>query len=187
MSLLYNHENLVRIQALVHKILREQERVMLRPMPMPMQQDPHQNQCSPQGHNKRPISHKPSEITAPRSLIGRIYVGDHYTLLHTKYISCGPHGFREENFFSFFHYKSMVANGPWGVASLGPWDLIGRIYVGDHYTLLHTKYISCGPHGFREENFFSFFHYKSMVANGPWGVASLGPWDLIGRIYLGDH
>ena len=29
--------------------------------------------------------------------------------------------------------------------------LIGRIYVGDHLTLLHTKYISCGPHGFRED------------------------------------
>ena len=27
-------------------------------------------------------------------------------------------------------------------------------------TLLHTKYISCGPHGFREENIFFFFHYK---------------------------
>ena len=30
--------------------------------------------------------------------------------------------------------------------------LIGRIYVGDHYTLLHTKYISSRPHGFREED-----------------------------------
>ena len=31
-------------------------------------------------------------------------------------------------------------------------------------TLLHTKYISCGPHDFREENFLSFYHYKSMGA-----------------------
>ena len=44
--------------------------------------------------------------------------------------------------------------GPRGVASLGTRGLIGRIYVEDHYTLLHTKYISCGPHGFREEDFF---------------------------------
>ena len=34
-----------------------------------------------------------------------------------------PHGFREEGFLSFFHYKSMGANDPLGV--------IGRIYVGD--------------------------------------------------------
>ena len=53
---------------------------------------------------------------------------------------------------------------PWGVASLDPWGLIGSIYVGDHYTLLHTKYISCGPHGFGEEDFLSFSHYKSMGA-----------------------
>ena len=51
----------------------------------------------------------------------------------------------------------MGANGPWGVASLDPRGLIGRIYVGDYYTLLHTKYISPKPHGFREEDFYKFF------------------------------
>ena len=56
---------------------------------------------------------------------------------------------------------------PWGVANLDPGGLIGRIYVGDHLTLLHTKYISCGPHGFREENFLSFSHFKFMGANDP--------------------
>ena len=34
-------------------------------------------------------------------------------------------------FLSFFHYKSMGAYDPWGVASLDPWGLIGRIYVGN--------------------------------------------------------
>ena len=53
----------------------------------------------------------------------------------------------------------MEANGPWGVASLDPRGLIGRIYVVDHYTLLHTKYIISGPHGFREEDFVSFFSH----------------------------
>ena len=42
------------------------------------------------------------------------------------------------------------------MANLDPKDLIGRIYVGDHYTLLHTKYISSEPHGFGEEDFLSF-------------------------------
>ena len=77
---------------------------------------------------------------------------------------------------------------PWGVASLEPRGLIGRIYGGDQETLLHTKYTSFGLHGFREEDFLSFFffHFKSMGANDPQGVASLDPWGLIGRIYVGD-
>ena len=58
------------------------------------------------------------------------------------------------------------------MANLGHRGLTGRIYVGDHETLLHTKYISCGPHGFREEGFLSFSHYKSMEANDPQGVAN---------------
>ena len=76
---------------------------------------------------------------------------------------------------------------PWGVASLEPRGLVSRIYVGDYLTILYTKYISCGPQGFREEAFLSFFHYKSMGANDPRGVASLDPRGLIGRIYKGDH
>ena len=31
----------------------------------------------------------------------------------------------------FSHYKLMEANDPRGVASLDPWGLIGRIYVGN--------------------------------------------------------
>ena len=38
-----------------------------------------------------------------------------------------------------------------------PGGMVGRIYVGDHLTLLHSKYISCGPHGVREEDFFKVF------------------------------
>ena len=30
--------------------------------------------------------------------------------------------------------------------------MVGRIYVGDHLTLLHTKYLSSGSHSFREED-----------------------------------
>ena len=55
----------------------------------------------------------------------------------------------ENIFFSFSHYKSMGANDPRSLGSLGPRGLIGRIYVGDHQTFLHTKYVSYGPHGFR--------------------------------------
>ena len=37
-----------------------------------------------------------------RSIFGRIYVGDHYTLLHTKHISCGPLGFERKILRVFF-------------------------------------------------------------------------------------
>ena len=72
------------------------------------------------------------------------------------------------------------------MANLDPRVLIGRFYVGDHYTLLRTKYIRSGPHCFREEDFVRSSHFKSMGDNDPWGMASLGPRVLIGRIYV-DH
>ena len=95
-------------------------------------------------------------------------------MLHTKYIGCGPDGFREGDLLSFSHYKSVRVNDPQGMANLDPRDMVGRIYVGDHKTLLHTKYMSCGPHGFRED-FLRFSHYKSMGANDPQGMANLDP------------
>ena len=51
----------------------------------------------------------------------------------------------------------------------------------DHYKLLYTKYISSGPHGFREEDFLRFSHYKSMGANDPHGVANLDPRGMLDR------
>ena len=49
---------------------------------------------------------------------------------------------------NFSHY-----DGPRGVANLDPRGMIGRFYVEYHLTLLHTKYISFQPCGFREEDF----------------------------------
>ena len=81
----------------------------------------------------------------------------------------------------------MGANDPRGMASLGPRGVFGRIYVGDHQTLLHTKYVGLWASWFQRRRLFKFFHYKSMGANDPRGVARLGPRGLIGRIYVGDH
>ena len=52
----------------------------------------------------------------------------------------------------------MAANGPLGVvaANLNPRGMVGRIYVVNHYALLHTKYRSCSFHGFREDIFKLF-------------------------------
>ena len=64
---------------------------------------------------------------------------------------------KKKIFKSFSHCKSMGANDPRGGAIFDPRGMIGRIYIEDHYTLLHTKYESFGPCRFREEDFFIFF------------------------------
>ena len=47
---------------------------------------------------------------------------------------------------------------PPGRGPYGPQGTVGRIYKEDHYTLIHTKSESSGSCGFREEDFFMFFH-----------------------------
>ena len=46
----------------------------------------------------------------------------------------------------------MGANEPRYVVNLDPRGMVGRIYE-----VVHTKYLSSGPHGFREVFFFTFF------------------------------
>ena len=46
---------------------------------------------------------------------------------------------------------------PRGGSRMDPRGTAGRIYKEDHYTLLHTKYESFGPCGFKEEDFLKFF------------------------------
>ena len=59
----------------------------------------------------------------------------------------------------------MGATEPRGVANLDPRGMVDRIYVGDHLTLLHTKYLSSEPYTFRVEDFLTFTHNKSMGVN----------------------
>ena len=47
----------------------------------------------------------------------------------------------------------MGVNDPRGMASLDLRGIFGKVYVGDHQTLLHTKSVNSGPHGFKEEDF----------------------------------
>ena len=64
-----------------------------------------------------------------------------------------------------------------GVANLDPKGMIGRIYVGDHLMLLHTKYLSSGPYGLRED-FLSFSHISiwELISPGAWSILTLGAW-----------
>ena len=43
----------------------------------------------------------------PRGMVGRNYKEDHYKLLHTKYVSSGPCGPVEEDFFYVFPIVSL--------------------------------------------------------------------------------
>ena len=87
----------------------------------------------------------------PRGMVGRIDVVNHYALQHTKHRSCRLHGFRED----FLSYSPLYGKlNVWkldlqGVANLDP---RGTIFVGDHPTLLYTKYTSCGRQGYRKED-----------------------------------
>ena len=75
-------------------------------------------------------------------------------------------------FFSFSNCKSMETINLQGLAKFDPRGMNGTIYVEDHKPLLHTKYQSCGPSGFREEVFFYFFF--SIV--GLWRLSTPGAW-----------
>ena len=91
------------------------------------------------------------------------------TLLHIKDTSFVSSSCRED-FFMYFHYKSMVDNdmpGAWTVWTPGA-PLAGFIKKSN-YTLLHTKYESSGPYGFGEEDVLRFSNCKCKEAIGPLG------------------
>ena len=81
----------------------------------------------------------------------------------------------------------METINPRGVAKFDPRGMSGTIYVEDHKPLLHTKYQSCGPSGFREEDFFSFSNCKSMETIHPRGLAKFDPRGMAGTIYVEDY
>ena len=53
----------------------------------------------------------------------------------------------------FSYSKFMETIDPQGVAKFDPRAMTGTIYNGDYQILLHTKYRSSGPCGFRDEDF----------------------------------
>ena len=66
----------------------------------------------------------------------------------------------------------METINPQGVAKFDPRGMNGTIYVEDHKPLLHTKYQSCWPSGFREEDFFLVF----FPIVGLWRISTPGTW-----------
>ena len=82
---------------------------------------------------------------------------------HTKYQGTGPYGFRQEDFFHVFPYKSLckICN-PWAGAIFGPRGIIRTNLVEVHQVMLHTEYLDSRPYGFRQEDFLCFSLYKPM-------------------------
>ena len=73
-------------------------------------------------------------------------------MLHAKYVSCGPRGFREEGFFNIFpHYKSMGAiYGHAGHLDLRTMTICTN-FQSPFNTRLHMKFEEIWPRGFRGE------------------------------------
>ena len=70
---------------------------------------------------------------------------------------------------------------------MGPQGRGWQFYLADHLTLLYTKYIGYGHHGFREGFRVgqSLPNYTSTEAIDSPGMVSLGHRGLISRIYVG--
>ena len=62
---------------------------------------------------------------------------------------------------------------PQGMANLDPKGTVGKIYAGDHKTLLYTKYINYGPH--RKD----FYIYESYWSPGDLTVCIMSPCTFI--------
>ena len=73
----------------------------------------------------------------------------------------------------------MRVNDPRGVASSDTRGLIRKIYVGDHYTLIHTKCISSRPYCFREEDFLSFSRGQFELQGLDWQELCRGPLNIL--------
>ena len=116
----------------------------------------------------------------PQGHVCMIFKGNHKTLLYTKY-----KGFvvSEKIFFScFFYFKLMRANDPQSGAIFDPSNMIGRIYLGYHLTLLQAKYAISSSYGFRD--FFPIISLGQILTSQ--GCGQFGPQGH-GRIFEGEY
>ena len=70
-------------------------------------------------------------------------------------------------------FSGMVGRSYAGDHLICPKGLISRIFGGDRQTLLRSQYITCGPHGYSEEDFFYDISIISL-----WELMSPGAWPV---------
>ena len=122
-----------------------------------------------------------------RGMICRIYVEYHLTLLHTKYTSFMPCGFREEDFKCFPHYKPMADNDAPGAWPMTTGLRLAGIMKGLTKHCFTQNIKALGLMVSEKKIIYVFSYYKSMEANDPRCMANLDPSGMIGRIYEGYH
>ena len=109
-------------------------------------------------------------------------------MLHTKYQSCWPSGFREEDFFSFFPIVGLwrlSTPGAWPNLTPGAWLAQFMKRTISHCHIQNIKAV--GP-VVSEKKIFEFFSLsKSMETIDPRGVAKFDPRGMNGTIYVEDH
>ena len=96
----------------------------------------------------------------PRGIIYTIMLEVHKVMLHTKYQSSRPYGFRQEDFLCFSLYKPKKSMWSLARGHFGPRGIIYTIMLEVHKVMLHTKYQSSRPYGFRQGDFLCFSLYK---------------------------
>ena len=92
----------------------------------------------------------------------------------TSFVSCCC----REDFFIYFHYKSMVDNdmpGAWPVWTPGA-PLVA--FIKESIIHWSTQHKSSGPYGFGEEDFFMFFPIMTPPGRGLYGPQGQGWQDL---------
>ena len=95
-------------------------------------------------------------------------------MLHTKYISCGPHGFREEDFLRFSHYKSIGDIYRHG-GHLDSWTV--TIFTNFQYpfnTRLHMKFEQICPGVSEKKSFKDVNGQTGRQTNGQTGRQTNG-------------
>ena len=121
----------------------------------------------------------------PRGKIGRIYVEPHMTMLYIKYASFVSCCCRED-FFIYFHYKSMVDNdmpGAWPI-----WTPVARLAGFIKRTTIHCYKQNMKALGLvvSEKKIFLCFTHDPPPPP-PLGGARMDPGGTVGSIYKEDH
>ena len=89
----------------------------------------------------------------PRATVGG-FIKRSFIHSHIQNRKCSrPCGWRRHLWVSLVSLWELMTPGG---SNLTPRGMVDRIYKEDHYSLLYTKYESCGPCGVGEEDFFFY-------------------------------
>ena len=98
------------------------------------------------------------DILVHETFIRLNLLNDYWTMLHARVQTSELTGSEEEEFLIFFYvFLCFKPRTLLGRAILNPETFLCTNFLKDHYTMLHTKYQSPGPSGFRPEDFLMLY------------------------------